>query len=54
MFNLSSPQDQVSNVIVNNAFLIKLKRSNFDKSHNIITTKLSINSITPSLKGFLT
>ena len=25
MFNLSSPQDQVSNFIVNNAFLVKLK-----------------------------
>ena len=25
MFNLSSPQDQVNNFIVNNAYLVKLK-----------------------------
>ena len=25
MFNLSSPQDKVSNFIVNNAYLVKLK-----------------------------
>ena len=52
MFNLSSPQDQVSNFIVNNAysgqtftFKLRIKPQCFDK-------KLSINSLTPSLKAF--
>ena len=40
-FNLSSPQDQVSNFILNN-------------SCNVMKTKFSINSVTPSLKAFLT
>ena len=55
MFNLSSPQDQVSNCIAYNAYsgqTLSL-HSNLEQSRNIME-KLSINSITPSLKAFLT
>ena len=51
MFNLSSPQDQVSNVIVNNAYSGQTYslRSNLEKSRTVMKTKLSLNSLTPSL-----
>ena len=55
-FNLSSPQDQVSNFIVNNAYSGRTEslRSNLEKSRNFMTKKININSIAPSLKAFLT
>ena len=56
MFNLSSPQDKVSNFIVNNAYSgqsLSL-RSNLVYSRNGYDKKLSIYSVTPSLKSFLT
>ena len=48
MFNLSSPQDQVSNFIVNSVYFGKTF------NHNAMATKLSVSSITPSLKAVLT
>ena len=56
MFNLSSSQDQVSNFIVNNAYSGQTESlcSNLELSRNGLRKKLSINSITPSLKSFLT
>ena len=56
MFNLSSPQDQVDNFIVNIAYsgqTLSL-RSNSEENRYVMTKKISINSITPSLKAFLT
>ena len=55
MSNLSSPQDQVNNFIVNNAYSgqIESLRSNLGHSRNVMTKKI-INSITPSLNAFLT
>ena len=57
MFNVSSPQDQESNFIANNAysgqktlkftFKFRIKPQCYDK-------KISINSLIPSLKAFLT
>ena len=57
MFNLSSPQDQVSNFIVNIAKSGQTEslRSNLELSRNVMTKKkISISSITPSLKALLT
>ena len=56
MFNLSSPRDQVSYFIVNSAFLVKFKNNVqiLIKNRNVMATKLSIGSITPSLKAVLT
>ena len=54
MFNLSSPQDQVNIFIVNNAYSGQtLSSRSKEQSRNVMTAKLSINSITPSLKAFL-
>ena len=56
MFNLSNPQDQVSDFIVKNAY----SRSNlkftfkFRIKLQCYGKKMSIHSITPSLKAFLT
>ena len=56
MFNLSNPQDQVSDFIVNNAY----SRSNlkftfkFRIKLQCYGKKMSINSIAASLKAFLT
>ena len=51
MFNLSSPQDQVSNFIVNKAYFGKSYRSNLDQNRTVMATILNI---TPSLKAVLT
>ena len=56
MFKMFSPQDQVSNFIVTNAYFGETlsSRSNVDESRNVKTTKLSISSTTPSLTAVLT
>ena len=53
MLNLSNPQDQVSNFIVNNACSGQTQslRSNLELSSYVMTKK-SINSITLSIKAF--
>ena len=53
MFNLSSPQDQVSYFIVNNAYSGQSLRSGLEKKPQC-NDKKGINSITPILKAFLT
>ena len=55
MFNLSIPQDQVSNFIVNNAYFDKTFKLTFKFriKRNVMATKISISSITPSLKAVL-
>ena len=52
MLNLSSPPDQVSTFIVNNVYFGKTFK--FRLNRNVMATKLSKSSITPSLKAVLT
>ena len=55
MFNLSSPQDQVSKFIVKITYSVQNLKFTFKFriKPQCMTQKLSIASITPSLKAFL-
>ena len=52
MFNMSSPQDQVSNFILNKAYSGQTYMLKFRIKLQFMKTKLSINSVTSSIKAF--